>query len=78
MSDKSGWEGRSQPFRDSRWGRQGSVPSPWTQPKKNRAREPLEGCIVWGSWGLKGKFPTNQVRFWTEGVNNYPKGFHGQ
>jgi hypothetical protein len=35
VSDKSGREGRSQQFRDSRWGRQGPVPSPWTQPKKN-------------------------------------------
>jgi hypothetical protein len=56
MSDKSGWEGRSQQFRDSRWGRQGPVPSPWTQPKKNSALEPLEGCIVWRCWELKWKF----------------------
>ena len=56
MSDKSGWEGRSQQFWDSRWGRQGPVPSPWTQPKKNSALEPLEGCIVWGCWELKRKF----------------------
>jgi hypothetical protein len=60
VSDKSGWEGRSQQFRDSRWGRQGPVPSPWTQPKKNSALEPLEGCIVWGCWELKGRFPVMQ------------------
>jgi hypothetical protein len=57
VSDKSGWEGRSQQFRDSRWCRQGPVPSPWTQPKKNRALEPLKGSIVWGCWELKRKFP---------------------
>ena len=56
MSDKSGWEGRSQQFRDSRWGRQGSVPSTWTQPKEESALEPLEGCIMRGCWELKRKF----------------------
>jgi hypothetical protein len=61
VSDKSGWEERSQQFRDPRWGRQGPVPSPWTQPKKNSALEPLEGCIVWGCWELKRKFPVTQL-----------------
>ena len=62
MSDKSGWEGRSQQFWDSRWGRQGPVPSPWTPPKRNSALEPLEGCIAWGCWELKRKFPVRGFR----------------
>jgi hypothetical protein len=62
VSDKSGWEGRSQQFRDSRWGRRGLVPRPWTQPKKNRALEPLEGCIVWGCWELTREFPLKYDR----------------
>jgi hypothetical protein len=41
VSDKSGWEGRSQQFRDPRWGRQRPVPSPWTQPKRHSALGPL-------------------------------------
>jgi hypothetical protein len=43
----------------SRWGRQCPVTSPWTQPTKDGALEPLEGCIVWGCWQLKLKFLIN-------------------
>src|ERR1017187_8071739 len=46
--DKTGWEGRSQQFRNSRWGRRSSVPSfASSQTKIVRWNFPME-CIAWG------------------------------
>ena len=55
MSDKTGWEGRGQQFRDSHW--HSRDPSRALGPAKENiyALESLKGDIVWGCWGLKRK-----------------------
>ena len=45
VSDKTGWEDRSQRFRDSHWGRRDPVPSPRAQ-ARNSALESIVGFIV--------------------------------
>ena len=64
MSDKTGWEGRGQQFRDSHWHSRDPVPSPGPGQRKYLCAGVPKGGYSVGLLGAKTEIPDN--RHWAE------------